>query len=52
MIKCPDCKNESIKIIKRLGITIYYCIFKNCGHRLTIDLINNKVYTNKNKAEK
>jgi hypothetical protein len=47
MTKCPRCGNESIKTIKMLGLTIITCIFKGCKYRLTIDLINNKVRTDK-----
>ena len=49
MIKCPYCGNETIKIIRMLGLHIHHCIFKGCTYRLTIDLTNNKVRTDKEK---
>ena len=47
MDKCPYCGNETIKMIRMLGLHIYHCIFKGCKYRLTIDLMNKKVRTDK-----
>lgn len=47
MTKCPRCGNESIKTIKMFGLTIITCIFKDCKYRMSIDLRNNKVRTDK-----
>ena len=47
MTKCPYCDNESVIRIKMLGLTIIRCIFRDCKYMLTIDIINNKVKTDK-----
>lgn len=49
MNKCPRCGNESIKIIRLFGLIIYTCLFKNCKYRMSVDIINNKVRTDRDK---
>jgi len=47
MIKCPRCGNESIKELRLKGLIIRTCLVKDCKYRLTINLINNTVRTDK-----